>query len=211
MSRLVVVFCVLSRAVAVYLSNVLVSFSAKSEEDLFRKMNFTIRESDGDGKFIVNPYGIPTKLTTVKRFFKQLEHVPRLAMFSEEVADDRYYDESTKKRLYDFVAGEKTNEKKEIMVDCLMEFRKTLIDDSVSYIDVMQAQTRGEKIRMLKLHPVVVECLYLQLFCELSQYNVQFSAHDFEIGKVEHFRFDRFYCEDHPLLFYVDKFSLSNI
>lgn len=89
-----------------------------------------------------------------------------------------------------------------IIDDCLLEFRKVLVKNDVTVHQLTAAVSKETKIRLLKLHPVVVQSMYLQLFCEFHQYNVQYTFKDFGIGTNENFLFDVFYCEDHPHIFW---------
>lgn len=164
-------------------------------------INFSIREDNGRGGYIVNPYRIPSKVETVNKFFKQLGSISRLGMFCLDVPDERYNGEM-KKCLYDFISGPPNEEKKTILEDCLLEFRKVLVKNDVAVHQLSAAVTKETKIRLLKLHPVIVHSMYLQLFCELHQYDVQYSFEDFGIGTNENFLFDVFYCEDHPHIFW---------
>ena len=67
-------------------------------------------------KFLINPYLVPSRGKTVHRFFLQLKNIPRLSMFADElpIPDAHKYEdeEYTTRRLYDFVAGKKEEEKK---------------------------------------------------------------------------------------------------
>lgn len=176
-------------------------FSAFLEFKLQREINLCIRDRDGRGSFVVNPYTVPSKVTTIAKFFKQLKTTSHLQMFTDDVPDDRYK-EGTKKRLYEFVAGPPNEEKTTILEDCLMEFRKLLIKDSVTIRQIDSVVGKDNKISMLKLHPSIVHVMYLQLFCEWHEHEVEYTFESFGIGKTENFLFDHFYCEDHRHIFF---------
>lgn len=88
-----------------------ISFSGELEAAMNESINYLIRENNGRGRFVVNPYWIPSKIETVRKFFNQLGSISRLAMFSLNCPDERYED-SSKKCLYDFISGPPNEEKK---------------------------------------------------------------------------------------------------
>lgn len=160
----------------------------------------------GKGKFVVNPYLIPSKWNTIARFFKQLRTVPRLKTFAVETPDG-CHNELMTWSLFEFIDGEPTKQKKDLLEECLFEFRKVLINDRVSYVDIAQAASKEERIKLLQLDPLVVRCMYLQLWCLFCEHGVQYDFSDFGIGKNENFLFTKFYCEDHPALLLDDMMS----
>lgn len=166
-----------------------------------QEIHSLIREGDGRGPFVVNPYSIPSKVQTVHKFFEQLKRVPRLSMFAEDVPDGRY-DDKTMKRLFEYLSGPANDDKYGILEDCLLQFRKILVNDLALNIDINRIVGNENKIHLLKLHPVIVQSMYLQLFCELHEHNVKFVFSSFGIGQSPNFLFDHFYCEDHPHIFW---------
>ena len=174
------------------------------EAGINRKINVLLHGKKLNS-FVVNPYHVPSQEKTHNIFIKQLKKEPMLAVLAEEVPIDganKYEDEKhMTHRLYEIVGGERTEEKKGILEDCLFQFRKVFINKTVSFRKQMQSTFLDDPTAMYRVDPVIVEVMYLRLFLELNKNGIYYYHRDFGIVSNEDFLFDKVYREDHPDLF----------
>lgn len=161
------------------------------------EIGFAVRNENGS--YNVNPYWIPSPSRTVHRFFRQLEMSNHLREMSRLIGNARDGQGGTR-ALYFFISGSPRDEKRNLLEDCLYEFRKVCIKDRIDEGAVRSAGTMEEKVSLIQEHPVVVHTMYLQFFCILQRNNVCYDFSDFGIGTNADFRFDVFYREDHEEL-----------
>ena len=175
-----------------------------SDEDMRKEIKMALHGKKGD-KWIVNPYLVPSPKATLNLFFKQIEKIPRLAVLAEEYeveGVDKYEAyEHTSRRFYELIGGEPSEEKEGVIEECLMEFRKCLVNRRANKNLIGRACTVSKKKSLYQLNARIVKVMYYQLFMELRKKGINYHHEDFGVGTNENFRFEKFYREDHSDLF----------
>ena len=155
-----------------------------SDDDMRKEIKMALHGKKGD-KWIVNPYLVPSPKATLNLFFQQIEKVPRLAVLAEEYemeGIDKYeVYEHTSQRYYDLIGGDFSEEKKGVMEECLMEFRKCLVNRRRNKNLIGRARTLSKKKSFYQLNAGIVKVMYYQLFIELRKKGVNFHHEDFGV------------------------------
>lgn len=165
-------------------------------DTMFERYIDSLLRSAGSMRFVVNPYKVPTVESSKKAFFDRLKSIPRLAALADVIPIGNG---STlkKERFFVLFSGVRTAEKREAILECVHEYRSTCIKRNLKYIDLINATTVADKIRLIQEHPCIVQVMYEQLFHIFKKNDIRYNMSDFGIGENAEFRYETFYGEDH--------------